>query len=50
MDRGRPRSGRLRAAHACAERWRDAEREVFLVKPKLERADLNDIAMGAAHG
>jgi hypothetical protein len=34
-----------RAAHACAERWRAAGREVFLVKPKAERADLNDIAM-----
>jgi hypothetical protein len=35
----------LKAAHLCAARWRDAERDVFLVTPKLERADLNDIAM-----
>lgn len=32
-----------RAAHACADRWRAAAREVFFVAPKAERADLNDL-------
>jgi hypothetical protein len=35
-----------RAAHACAERWQAAGREVFLVRPRAERADLNDVAKG----
>jgi hypothetical protein len=32
-----------KAARACADRWQAAGREVFLVKPKAERADLNDV-------
>lgn len=32
-----------RAAHACADRWRAAGREVLLVKPKTEYSDLNDV-------
>jgi hypothetical protein len=40
-------SGRgQRAADVCAERWRDAGREVFLVTPNAERADLNDLVEG----
>lgn len=35
-----------RAAHTCADRWRIAGREVFLVRPRAERADLNDVAKG----
>jgi putative DNA primase/helicase len=35
-----------RAANACAERWRNAGREVFLVTPNAERADLNDLVEG----
>jgi Toprim domain-containing protein len=31
-----------RAAHTCADHWRVAGREVFLVRPRAERADLND--------
>ena len=33
----------LKAAETCAERWQDAGREVFLVKPKAARSDLNDV-------
>jgi putative DNA primase/helicase len=36
----------LKAARACAERWQKAGREVFLVKPLIERADLNDTVKG----
>jgi hypothetical protein len=39
----------LKAATSCSERWRDAEREVFLVKPRTERSDLNDIMKGEQH-
>jgi phage/plasmid primase-like uncharacterized protein len=38
----------IKAAHECAERWTRAGREVFLVKPERERADLNDLAKEAA--
>jgi putative DNA primase/helicase len=38
--------GGERAAHTCADRWRAAGREVFLVKPVAERADLNDVTKG----
>lgn len=33
----------IRAARACAERWRAAGREVYLVSPTKAGADLNDI-------
>jgi hypothetical protein len=33
------------AARTLAERWRKARREVFLVKPRIERADLNDLVV-----
>jgi hypothetical protein len=36
----------LKAAEACAERWRQANREVYLVKPNAIGTDLNDIAQG----
>jgi putative DNA primase/helicase len=36
----------MKAARTCAERWRAAGREVFLVKPTAERADLNDTVTG----
>jgi hypothetical protein len=36
----------IKAAEACSARWRDAGREVFLVKPRVERTDLNDLAGG----
>jgi hypothetical protein len=35
-----------KAARACAERWRAAGQEVFMVRPKVERADLNDTVKG----
>jgi len=35
-----------KAAAACASRWRDAGREVFLVRPLTEKTDLNDLAGG----
>jgi putative DNA primase/helicase len=34
----------IRAANACAERWHQAGREVRLVMPPAEGADLNDLA------
>jgi hypothetical protein len=39
----------LKAAASCSERWREAGREVFLVKPCTERSDLNDIMKGEQH-
>lgn len=33
----------IRAAEACAARWQDAGREVFLVRPKLAGNDMNDV-------
>jgi putative DNA primase/helicase len=33
----------VRAAEAAADRWENAGREVFLIRPKRERADLNDL-------
>lgn len=42
------------AGHAsselCADRWRRAGREVFLVRSTVAGADLNDIAMEVRHG
>lgn len=40
----------VRAAKDCAERWRQARAEAHLVKPDTERADLNDLVRGRAHG
>ncbi len=40
----------IAAADLCAERWRRAGREVFLVKATAERTDLNDIVREARHG
>jgi hypothetical protein len=40
----------LSAARAVADRWCTAGREVFLVMPVIERADLNDLANVGAHG
>ena len=37
------------ASRACAERWRDAGAEAFLVKPRAERSDLNDVFRGPAN-
>lgn len=34
----------IKAARECSARWRDSGREVFLIKPRAERADLNDLA------
>jgi putative DNA primase/helicase len=36
----------LAATTICSERWRNAGREVFLVKPCAERLDLNDTVKG----
>lgn len=36
----------IKAADECADRWRKAGREVFLVRPNVVRADLNDLARG----
>ncbi len=44
LNGGGPRAGR-----ACAERWRNTGREVFLVTPTAKGADLNDIPPGARH-
>lgn len=33
----------VRASHACAQRWREAGSEIFLVRPLLQRTDLNDV-------
>jgi hypothetical protein len=38
------------ASELCAERWRRAGREVFLVRSTIAGADLNDIAMEVRHG
>lgn len=38
------------ASELCAERWRRAGREVFLVRSGITGTDLNDIAMEVAHG
>lgn len=40
----------LAAADQCADRWRQASREVFLVKPVRAGSDLNDIVREARHG
>jgi putative DNA primase/helicase len=37
------------AARTCAERWRGAGREVFLVTPSAQGVDLNDIPADARH-
>jgi hypothetical protein len=34
----------VKAAETCATRWRNAGREVFLVTPKAQHTDLNDLA------
>lgn len=39
----------VRASQVCAERWRDAGAETFLVQPLAERADLNDVLRGREH-
>jgi putative DNA primase/helicase len=39
----------LKAAQTCADRWRCAGREVFLVKPRSESLDLNDTVKGGRH-
>lgn len=38
------------ASELCADRWRRAGREVFLVRSTTAGADLNDVAMEVAHG
>jgi hypothetical protein len=38
----------LKAARACARRWRDAGAEAFLVTPAAAGADLNDL-VGASY-
>ena len=38
------------ASELCADRWRRAGREVFLVRSTIAGADLNDIAREVAHG
>lgn len=38
------------ASELCADRWRGAGREVFLVRSTMAGADLNDIAREARHG
>jgi putative DNA primase/helicase len=35
-----------RAARTCADRWRAEGREVYLVRPRAQRADLNDMVKG----
>lgn len=40
----------IQASEGCAERWRRARSEVFLIKPNAERADLNDVVKGRVHG
>ena len=36
----------IEAAEVCAERWSEAGREVFLVRPQQQHTDLNDIVRG----
>ncbi|WP_267427093.1 toprim domain-containing protein [Methylobacterium sp. GC_Met_2] len=38
------------ASELCADRWRRAGREVFLVRSTIAGADLNDIAREVRHG
>ena len=38
----------LRASQACADRWRAAGNEAFLVRPRVPRSDLNDLFKGRA--
>ena len=40
----------IQAAERVAGRWTDAGREVFLVRPTTEKADLNDIVRRRPHG
>lgn len=40
----------IRAARACAERWRAARREVRMILPDTPKTDLNDLVMGGAYG
>ncbi|MCJ2065897.1 toprim domain-containing protein [Methylobacterium sp. J-088] len=39
----------MSASEACAGRWRNAGAEAFLVKPLLERSDLNDVFRERLH-
>ncbi len=39
----------LQGATICSERWRDGARQVFLVRPRAERRDLNDLIIGERH-
>jgi hypothetical protein len=36
----------IKAARVCGSRWRDAGREVFVVKPRAPSSDLNDVVQG----
>ncbi len=38
------------ASHACADRWRATGAEAFLVQPRQERTDLNDVLRERLHG
>jgi putative DNA primase/helicase len=40
--------GGIRAAQECADRWREAGREVFLIQPRGDGRDLNDIIQRGA--
>lgn len=40
----------IRASRACADRWRAAGAEAFLVRPHQERTDLNDVFRERLHG
>jgi len=39
----------IAAAESCAARWCNAGRHIFLLKPRTERLDLNDLAKGERH-
>lgn len=41
--------GGIRASRACARRWHEAGREVFLVETRKAGADLNDLVEGRHH-
>lgn len=38
----------IEASHALAERWHTAGRDVFLIKPTVRGADINDVVKGRA--
>lgn len=42
-------SAGISASEACAERWRNVGAEAFLVKPLVERSDLNDVFRERLH-